>query len=175
MAAGVDQPSMSTSSGACQYHPLSTRSCIITTHSSHNRRHTACCTLVNPPSSSPDDPPPNPPIKDQHLRAPARPAGLQPQQCVFSGSQYPSQKRIAPQDANYWGYIYPSMMCATIGIDVTFNVCNIHITTNTSRNQQGFVGAIIAFLLHCGSTTCLGLADIIKRETRNVLRDRKSC
>lgn len=82
---------------------------------------------------------------------------------------------VAPQDANYWGYIFPSMMCATIGIDVTFNVCNIHITTNTSRNQQGFVGAIIAFLLHCGSTTCLALADIVKRETQKVLGDRKSC
>ncbi|KFX88315.1 hypothetical protein V490_07722 [Pseudogymnoascus sp. VKM F-3557] len=82
---------------------------------------------------------------------------------------------VAPQDANYWGYIFPSMMCATIGIDVTFNVCNIHITTNTTRNQQGFAGAIIAFLLHCGGTMCLGLADIVKRETQNVLGDRKSC
>jgi MFS family permease len=29
---------------------------------------------------------------------------------------------IAPDNANYWAYIFPSMICATIGIDITYNV-----------------------------------------------------
>jgi hypothetical protein len=29
---------------------------------------------------------------------------------------------IAPDNANYWAYVFPSMICATIGIDITFNV-----------------------------------------------------
>lgn len=93
----------------------------------------------------------------------------------FSWTIAPLLFAIAPQDATYWKYVFPSMVCATFGIDVTFNVCNIHITTNTSKNQQGFAGAIIAFLLHCGGTTCLALADIVKRESQHILGYRKSC
>jgi MFS family permease len=29
---------------------------------------------------------------------------------------------IAPEGANYWAYVFPSMICATMGIDITFNV-----------------------------------------------------
>jgi MFS transporter len=82
---------------------------------------------------------------------------------------------VAPIDANYWAYIFPSMVCATIGIDITFNVCNIYITTSTPYNQQGFAGAIVAFLLHFGGTTCLAMADIVKRNTQPSLGERKSC
>jgi hypothetical protein len=82
---------------------------------------------------------------------------------------------VAPINASYWAYIFPSMLCATIGIDITFNVCNIYITTSTPYDQQGFAGAIIAFLLHFGGTTCLAMADIVKRNTQSSLGERKSC
>lgn len=29
---------------------------------------------------------------------------------------------IAPEGANYWAYIFPSMICGTLGIDITFTV-----------------------------------------------------
>jgi hypothetical protein len=67
---------------------------------------------------------------------------------IIAGSAWkiaPLLFAIAPVDANYWEYIFPSMVCATTGIDITFNVCNIYITTSTPHDQQGFAGAIVAF------------------------------
>ncbi|KAH8799313.1 MFS multidrug transporter-like protein [Xylogone sp. PMI_703] len=62
---------------------------------------------------------------------------------------------IAPIDATYWSYIFPSMLCATIGIDITFNICNVYMTTSTPHDRQGFSGAVVAFLPHFGGTICL--------------------
>lgn len=72
---------------------------------------------------------------------------------------------IAPRGANYWSYIFPSMICATIGIDVTWNVANIFITTSLPRAQQGLAGAVIMLLLHLGIAVCLGFADIVHSYT----------
>ncbi|KAG0647632.1 putative MFS-type transporter [Hyphodiscus hymeniophilus] len=82
---------------------------------------------------------------------------------------------IAPLDTTYWAYVFPSMVCATIGIDITYNVCNIYITTSTPYNQQGFAGAMVAFLTHCGGTVCLALGNIVQEKTRNSLGERRSC
>jgi MFS family permease len=81
---------------------------------------------------------------------------------------------IAPQGANYWAYIFPSMVCATIGIDITFNVANIFITTSLPRKQQGLAGAIIMLLLSLGIAVFLGFADIVNIYTIDRLGERKS-
>jgi hypothetical protein len=97
---------------------------------------------------------------------------------IIAGSAWviaPLLFAIAPSSANYWEYIFPSMLCATIGIDITFNVCNIYITTSTPYNQQGFAGALIAFLLHFGGTVCLAMAGVVKQRTQSSLGERKSC
>jgi MFS family permease len=72
---------------------------------------------------------------------------------------------IAPEGANYWAYIFPSMTCATIGIDITFNIANIYITTSLPRRQQGLAGAVIMILLHLGIAVFLGFADIVNTYT----------
>ncbi|EKG19418.1 Major facilitator superfamily [Macrophomina phaseolina MS6] len=35
---------------------------------------------------------------------------------------------VAPRAANYWAYTFPSMICATIAIDLTFTVTNIFVS-----------------------------------------------
>lgn len=81
---------------------------------------------------------------------------------------------IAPLGANYWAYIFPSMICATIGIDITFNVANIFITTSLPRKEQGLAGAVIMLLLHLGIAICLGGGDIVHSYTKNRLSPQKS-
>ncbi|EKD14906.1 drug resistance protein [Drepanopeziza brunnea f. sp. 'multigermtubi' MB_m1] len=81
---------------------------------------------------------------------------------------------IAPQGANYWAYIFPSMICATMGIDITFNVANIFITTSLPRKQQGLAGSVIMLLLHLGIAVCLGFADIVNTYTVERLGMRES-
>lgn len=75
---------------------------------------------------------------------------------------------LAPVGANYWAYILPAMICATLGIDITFNVANIFITTNLPQNRQGLAGALINSLLYLGIAFLLAFADITQTETAHL-------
>jgi len=68
---------------------------------------------------------------------------------------------IAPLGASYWAYTFPAMLCITIGIDTTFNVTNIFITTHMPNNRQGLAGALINSILQLSIAVMLGFADII--------------
>lgn len=81
---------------------------------------------------------------------------------------------IAPEGANYWAYIFTSMCFATIGIDITFTVANIFITTSLPRKQQGLAGGVTMLLLHLGIAVMLGFADIVNAYTLESLGERKS-
>lgn len=72
---------------------------------------------------------------------------------------------VAPVGANYWAYVFPSMICATIGIDITFNVANIFITTNLSSKRQGLAGALINSLLYLGIAVLLAFAGFVQAKT----------
>ncbi|KAH6715453.1 MFS multidrug transporter-like protein [Leptodontidium sp. MPI-SDFR-AT-0119] len=96
---------------------------------------------------------------------------------IISGTSWiiaPLLFALAPQGANYWAYIFPSMICATVGIDITFNVANIFITTSLPRKQQGLAGSVIMILLHLGIAVCLGFADIVNSYTVERLGMRES-
>jgi MFS family permease len=71
---------------------------------------------------------------------------------------------FAPIDANYWAYIFPAMLGSTIGVDITFIVSNVFITTNVARERQGISGALISSLLFVGISFFLGLADLAVSE-----------
>ena len=70
-----------------------------------------------------------------------------------------------PAGANYWAYVFPAMVLATMGIDISFNITNIFITTGLPKRQQGLAGAIINSNLHLSIALFLGLAEIIANQT----------
>jgi hypothetical protein len=72
---------------------------------------------------------------------------------------------LAPQDANFWAFVFPSMICATIGIDLTYNISNIFITSNMPSERQGLAGALINSVLHLGIATLLGFSDVTQAGT----------
>ncbi|MCJ1437827.1 hypothetical protein MMC27_007214 [Xylographa pallens] len=72
---------------------------------------------------------------------------------------------IIPDNPSYWAYILPAMICATIGVDLTYNISNIFITTNMPQNRQGLAGALINSLVFLGISFFLGIADIIATAT----------
>ncbi|KAF2272513.1 MFS general substrate transporter [Westerdykella ornata] len=74
---------------------------------------------------------------------------------------------IIPQNPNYWAYIFPAMLCATLGIDITYNVTNIFITTSMPRARQGLAGALINSLLFLGISFFLGFADLAVSQTED--------
>ncbi|KAK1979834.1 major facilitator superfamily transporter [Colletotrichum cereale] len=65
-----------------------------------------------------------------------------------------------PRDPNYWARVFPAMTCATIGIDIMYNVSNIFITTSMKSDQQGMAGACVNGLLFLGMSFFLGWADL---------------
>jgi MFS family permease len=68
---------------------------------------------------------------------------------------------LAPPHPNYWAFIFPAMIGATVGIDITFVVSNIFITKSLPQHQQGVAGALINSLLFLGISFFLGVADIV--------------
>lgn len=74
---------------------------------------------------------------------------------------------VMPLGANYWAFVFPAMICGTIGIDISFNLTNIFITTNMPKARQGLAGAMINCSLHMGIAVMLAFADIIQTSTQN--------
>lgn len=72
---------------------------------------------------------------------------------------------LAPEGADYWAFVFPAMICATMGIDIIYNVANIFITTSLSQSRQGLAGALINNLLYLGIAVLLAFADVIQTGT----------
>jgi MFS family permease len=67
-----------------------------------------------------------------------------------------------PPNPNYWAYIFPAMLGATLGIDITYGVSNIFITTSLPKRRQGLAGAVINSVLFLGMSFFLGVADLVE-------------
>lgn len=59
------------------------------------------------------------------------------------------------------------MITCTIGIDITFSVTNIFISTSMPLKRQGLAGALVNSLLQLGIAFFLGLGALIARETED--------
>ncbi|KAJ4414992.1 hypothetical protein N0V85_002900 [Neurospora sp. IMI 360204] len=72
---------------------------------------------------------------------------------------------LIPDHANYWAFVFPAMLGATIGVDITYLVSNVFITTNVPSHRQGTAGALINSLVFIGISFFLGLADLAVAES----------
>ena len=75
---------------------------------------------------------------------------------------------IIPDHPNYWAYVFPAMICGTLGVDIAFNVSNVFITTQTPSRRQGLAGALINSTLFLGISFFLGVADIAVAQTSHL-------
>ncbi|KAJ6445432.1 calcineurin-like phosphoesterase [Purpureocillium lavendulum] len=60
----------------------------------------------------------------------------------------------------YWAYIFPAMLGGTIGVDITFNVTNVFITTAMPKRHQAAASGVINSLLYLGYAFWLGIAEL---------------
>lgn len=60
----------------------------------------------------------------------------------------------------YWAYVFPAMVCSTIGVDITFNVTNVFITTSLPARLQSTAGGVINSLLYLGMAFWLGVGEL---------------
>jgi MFS family permease len=75
---------------------------------------------------------------------------------------------VIPEHPNYWAYIFPAMLCATLGVDIAFSVSNVFITTKMPGKRQGLAGALINSTLFLGISFFLGVADIAAAQTSHL-------
>ncbi|EGX91574.1 efflux pump antibiotic resistance protein, putative [Cordyceps militaris CM01] len=73
-----------------------------------------------------------------------------------------------PTSTLYWMYIFPAMFCATLGIDLSFNVTNVFLTTALPKRDQAVVGGITNCLIYIGSSFCLGSSDLLISSVQKV-------
>lgn len=72
---------------------------------------------------------------------------------------------VMPENPGYWPWVFPAMVCATLGIDISYNVSSIFITTNVAKHEQGLAGACVNGLVFLGIAFFLGWADLAVAKT----------
>lgn len=72
---------------------------------------------------------------------------------------------IMPQNAGYWPWVFPAMICCTLAIDLVFNVANVFLTTCMPARQQGLAGGLANVLPQFSIALFLGFADIVVTKT----------
>lgn len=72
---------------------------------------------------------------------------------------------LIPEQPSYWSWVFPAMVCATLGIDISYNVSSIFITTNVAKHEQGLAGACVNGLVFLGIAFFLGWADLAVAKT----------
>lgn len=61
----------------------------------------------------------------------------------------------------YWTYLCPAMCCATVGVNVIFNVTNIFCTTSLPKRDQAALGGVINSLSYLAAAFWLGVSDAV--------------
>lgn len=81
---------------------------------------------------------------------------------------------VIPLKANYWTWVFPAMLCGTIGLDITFTVTSIFISTSMPLKRQGLAGALINSLVQLSIAVVLGAAALIREKVETTSGQLKS-
>ncbi|GLB03970.1 hypothetical protein AtubIFM57258_009686 [Aspergillus tubingensis] len=69
---------------------------------------------------------------------------------------------ILPHEGvSYWAYIFPAMICGTVGVDITYNITNVFLTTTLPEQQQGLAAAVANSVLFLGVSFFVGWGDFV--------------
>lgn len=69
---------------------------------------------------------------------------------------------ILPKEGvSYWAYIFPAMICGTVGVDITYNITNVFLTTTLPEQQQGLAAAVANSVLFLGVSFFVGWGDFV--------------
>ncbi|KAK0860129.1 hypothetical protein LTS02_008679 [Friedmanniomyces endolithicus] len=69
---------------------------------------------------------------------------------------------VCPRPLNYWAVVVPSMICATCGIDITYTVSLVHISSTQPKKYQGLCGAMCSIMINLGMAFSLPISEIIQ-------------
>ncbi|RVX66491.1 hypothetical protein B0A52_09775 [Exophiala mesophila] len=70
-----------------------------------------------------------------------------------------------PDSPNYWAWIFPAMVLCTVGIDLSYTLASVFVTTQFPKARQGLAGGLLNSVLQLGVALLLGASDIIQSYT----------
>jgi MFS family permease len=71
---------------------------------------------------------------------------------------------LCPTPVSYWAYIVPSMLCITLGIDLTYTVSLVCITRVQPAHYQALAGAVCSILVNLAITFSLPISEIVSKQ-----------
>lgn len=76
---------------------------------------------------------------------------------------------LMPPDGSYWAWILPAMIGESIGVEITFNVSNVFITTALPLRHQDAAGGLINTIIFVAISVWLAVANIVVSATSGQL------
>lgn len=74
---------------------------------------------------------------------------------------------LAPVPLDYWTQVMPSMLCSTIGLDLTFTISTIFLSSVQPLQHQGIAGAVSSILINLAMSFSLPISSIVKEAARS--------
>ena len=72
---------------------------------------------------------------------------------------------LMPEGGIYWAWIFPATFLGTVGIDLSYNLMAVFITTQLPAARQGLAGGFVNSVLQLGIALLLGFTDIVQTYT----------
>lgn len=69
---------------------------------------------------------------------------------------------LGNKSAGYWAFPFPSMICGTLGIDLTFTISVVFLSSVQPLKYQGLAGAVSSILVNMGISFSLAFAQIVE-------------
>lgn len=73
---------------------------------------------------------------------------------------------LCPLPLKYWEFVFPSMLCATLGIDLTFTISLVYFSSVQPKRYQGLCGAICSILVNLAMSFSLPISEIIEAKAQ---------
>ena len=65
----------------------------------------------------------------------------------------------------YWAFVFPAMICSTIGIDVTYSFTNLVLSSCSPLQWQALAGAVNSTTVNLGMGFALAITQVIQTAT----------
>lgn len=78
---------------------------------------------------------------------------------------------VGPIPLTYWSEVLPSMICGTLGIDLTFTIATIFLSSSQPLKFQGIAGAVSSILVNLAMSFSLPVSLIVKEAAAAHARD----
>ncbi|KAH0194278.1 MFS general substrate transporter, partial [Aureobasidium melanogenum] len=65
----------------------------------------------------------------------------------------------------YWPFVFPAMVCATVGVDITYNIANLVLSSLSPLKWQGLAGAVNSTTVNLGIAFSLAITQVIQTAT----------